>query len=149
MEKNNLLDELKKSRIFKDFDANQIQKILNRCLPKNIKSGETLFTQGSQSDAIYFLITGQLNVLSNNAIISTIHDGGIVGEIGAITKTARSATVQVTHDSQLLFIKIEDLNAIISADSQLGLRLYRNVVEILSGYLVENSLALEFCKMIS
>lgn len=149
MEKNNLLQELSKNRIFKDFATAQIEKILNHCQQKVIKANETLFSQGDQSDAIYFLISGQLKVNANQALISTIHDGGIVGEIGTITNTARSGTVIATHESQLLSLKQSDLNSIIESDSQLGLKLYRNVVEILAGYLVENNMALEFCKMIS
>lgn len=142
-------ETLKNIRIFKEFDSNQIQKIIKACHQKSLKAKETLFSQGQESDAIYFLITGQMNVSTNNAVISTIHDGGVVGEIGTITKTARSATVVATHDSELLYIKQADLDSIISSDSQLGLKLYRNTVEILSGYLIENNLALEFCKMIS
>lgn len=142
-------ESLRKIRIFKDFEAAQIQKILKACHSKKLSAKETLFAQGSESDAIFFLISGQMTVSTNNAVISTIHDGGVVGEIGTITKTARSATVVATHDCELLYIKQAELDSIINSDAQLGLKLYRNTVEILSGYLVENNLALEFCKMIS
>lgn len=149
MEKNNLIEKLKKTNIFKGFETNQIQKIVSLCQEKNLKSNETLFVQGSASDAIYFLISGQLKVCTNDTLISTVHDGGVVGEIGTITNTARSASVIATHDSEMLFIKQNDLDSLIANDLALGVKLYKNTVEILSKYLIDNNLALEFCKMLS
>lgn len=73
----------------------------------------------------------------------------MVGEIGALTNTPRTATIIAAFDSQLLWIKKSVLDSIIANDPELGLKLYRNSVEILSGYLAENNLALEFRKMIS
>ncbi len=150
MEKINLLEDLKKIRIFKDFENNEIQKILSSCHEKTLKPNEVLFSKDEESDAIYFLLLGQLQVISsNNTVLSLVPSGGIVGEIGAITNTPRSATVNATIPSNLLLIKQKDLNAIIDLDPVLGIKLYRNVVEILSGYLMENNFVLEFSKMIS
>lgn len=149
MDKNNLVEDFKKTRIFKEFESSQIQKILSSCKELKLSAKETLFDQGATSDEIYFLISGQLKVSSNNSNVSTVRVGGVVGEIGSITNTPRSATVVAVFDSQLLYINQSDLNVIINEDPILGLKLYRNVVEILAGYLVENNLALEFCKLIS
>lgn len=149
MDKNNLLEDFKKTRIFKEFDSNQIQKILSACKELKLRQEETLFDQGADSDEIYFLIAGKLKVSSNNSTVSTIKVGGVVGEIGSLTNTPRSATIIAVFDSQLLYIKQADLNTIIQADPHLGLKLYRNAVEILAGYLMENNLALEFCKLLS
>ena len=149
MDKNNLIEEFKKTRIFKDFDSIQIEKILSSCKELKLRANDTLFDQGADSDEIYFLVSGKLKVNANNSTVSSIKVGGVVGEIGSLTNTPRSATIIAIFDSQLLYIKQADLNTIIQGDSHLGLKLYRNVVEILAGYLVENNLALEFCKMLS
>lgn len=144
-----LLDGIKKNKIFKDFEAGQIAKILAACKELKLKSQNTLFDQGADSGEIYFLITGQLKVIANYSTVSTIRAGGVVGEIGALTNTPRNATIVAVFDSQLLWIKQADLQSIINEDPDLGLKLYKNAVDIIAGYLVENKLALEFLRAIA
>lgn len=143
------LDSLRKNKIFKDFTDSEIKKVLSACQELHLRPKETLFDQGADSEEIYFLLKGQLRVSSNFSQVSTIRAGGVVGEIGVITGTPRSATIIAVFNCHLLWIKKSDLEKLIEEDQFLGVKFYRNAVELVASYLVANKLAHEFFRAIS
>lgn len=96
---NNLLGEVPPGFI---ESAIQIGKFIN------LDNQQTLFQQGSQSDSVYFLINGKLDVISDNEsskrIVGHIARGEILGEMGVLNKTRRTTTIVAARHSELLQI---------------------------------------------
>jgi len=75
-----------------------------------------VFHQGDQSDIMYVVISGQLNVVEYNQskdpaqthgiqkLITKLHIGDMVGEMGLLRSAPRSAAVMASKDSELLQI---------------------------------------------
>jgi CRP-like cAMP-binding protein len=59
-----------------------------------LKAGEVLFREGDEGAAMYVVKQGTLRVLSGSAILETVHEGGLIGEMAIIEEhMPRSATV--------------------------------------------------------
>jgi len=83
---------------------------------KKFEAGQVVFYQGDQSDIMYVVISGQLNVVEygqdkNPAqrhdiqkLITKLSIGDMVGEMGLLRNAPRSATVMASKESELLQI---------------------------------------------
>ena len=102
---------------------------------KKISPGEALFYKAEQSDSMYAIISGKLEVfdheISKNKtssrsiemrkMLAELKSGDIVGEMGLLRSAPRSATVIASEKSELLHINwkmIKRLHWLIPAGSQ-------------------------------
>jgi signal transduction histidine kinase len=63
-----------------------------------LETGDVLFSQGDASNAVYYVMSGSLTVYAsegnaNPILLNNIEAGELVGELGAITRHPRSATL--------------------------------------------------------
>lgn len=78
--------------------------------------GEVLFRQSSQSDYIYSILKGTVEIVreyadGTSAVIATRSAGGYVGELGPMLDFPRSATVRARDRVRLLPLTIEQFKA--------------------------------------
>jgi predicted acylesterase/phospholipase RssA/CRP-like cAMP-binding protein len=71
---------------------------------KYLSAGDLLFTQGDPSDAICFVLRGRLRVErvdpdGTTEVVGTVGQGEVVGELGVIQETPRSANVTALRDT--------------------------------------------------
>ena len=65
-----------------------------------LNSGDELFAQGSESDALYVLLQGRLLAIGFDPVMNTEHVSGfiqpgeVVGEMGLISHRPRSLTIR-------------------------------------------------------
>ena len=100
-----LLKTLK--QIFGVFDQSMLQMIMPEIEWLAIHSGEMLFHQGEQSDALYFLLSGRLRVFvidenGRQKNLGKIMRGETVGEMAVFTGEPRTANVEVVRDGVLV-----------------------------------------------
>jgi len=99
--------------LFKGLSRTEIHCILmaGTLIPADV--GQVLLRRGDQSDAMYALVSGELDVLADPFIdwdasarepIARLQAGDIVGEMGLIRCAERSATVVAGRVSELLLI---------------------------------------------
>jgi len=120
--------------------------------PRMLAPGETLMRQGEESDAAWFLDTGSLSVrtetLYGPVTVAALDAPCLIGEIGAFTGLARTASVEATtaarvyridraqllalgrEKPELLFSVIEQLGQNIRSVNE-GLALYANALAAL------------------
>jgi signal transduction histidine kinase len=82
---------------------------------QKLSGGDTLLRQGTMSDGVYYLKAGRLGVYHETEDgqlfqLSSIEPGTTVGELGAVTGRARSATVKAMDDSTVLHVSKQDFN---------------------------------------
>jgi hypothetical protein len=99
--------------LFKGLSRTEIHYILMAGTLIPVDVGQVLFRRGDKSDAMYALVSGELDVLADPFIdwdasdrepIARLHAGDIVGEMGLIRCAERSATVVAGRVSELLLI---------------------------------------------
>ena len=97
---------LKKTPIFNGLNMNQFHSILSICKQTAIARDKYIFQMGEESDSIFVIFKGELNVvLPDGRTFTRIKPPGIVGEMGVFTGVKRAATICAKEDSILLIIK--------------------------------------------
>jgi CRP/FNR family transcriptional regulator, cyclic AMP receptor protein len=72
-------------------------------LRRNLKKGETIFSQGSPSDCAFIISSGSVEIIENTLegqkVIGQLTENEIFGEMGLIDGRPRSATARALEDS--------------------------------------------------
>ena len=115
----------------------------------SLNKGEYLFHQGEKSDALYFIISGTLTVVSELADgssrrVSVSKEGAILGELGFFLDKTRSFSVISSEKSTLYKITREALATIKSQHPELVYEFYENTISILSERVIASNIAIQF-----
>jgi CRP-like cAMP-binding protein len=75
---------------------------------------EYLMRAGEVVHSMYFVISGNLRVLDGEGnIVATVHEGGVIGEVGIILNTTAVCDVQTTSTCELFRLTREDYETIL------------------------------------
>ena len=132
-----LAQTLKKIPIFSGLSPSQIQSILDICTSAQHNPHEIIYKANAPSDRMHILVTGELSVTNDEGIrLARLYPITTVGEMGLVTRHARSASVEVAKPSRLLVIQKVNFDALLRHDGDLQTRFYQNVIGILSAKIV-------------
>lgn len=135
-----LIQTIKKIPIFNGLSPSEIQKVLNICVSKNFQPGEVLCVRNAESDHMFILISGELGIMSEeSAQLAALRPITTVGEMGIITRHKRTAQVDAIAPSKLLVIERAPFDFMLDADADMKIKVYRNIVRILSGKIVNDN----------
>lgn len=73
--------------------------------PVSLEANERLFCEGDDSDRMYVIVSGELDVMRGGSTIATLTAGQVVGEIGLLHDVRRTATVVARQPSRLLAVE--------------------------------------------
>lgn len=85
-------------------DPKLVAEIVERVTWRELEAGDVLFEQGDHSDAAYFVVSGRLRVIIDEAgeiRVREIGRGEMVGELGLLDQAPRSGTVLATRETTL------------------------------------------------
>jgi PAS domain S-box-containing protein len=83
-----------------------LQKYLKTC-----QKGDALFVEGDESQDLYFLVSGRLEVLKGDKKIAEITESGaLFGELSLLLGAKRTATVQAENEVKVLRIPRNDVS---------------------------------------
>jgi len=93
--------------------------------PQPIEAGAVVCEQGDPSDALYIVVRGRFGVFMREEAgverrISSLGPGDYFGEIGLLIAGARSATVRVETDGELLRLDREAFLRLLDEDPSAG-----------------------------
>jgi CRP/FNR family transcriptional regulator, cyclic AMP receptor protein len=66
------------------------------------KAGEAIIEEGEEGQVMFFVESGQANIIVKGRTIETVDAGGIIGEMALIDTATRSANVIATTDCCLI-----------------------------------------------
>jgi uncharacterized protein len=124
------------SPLFKDMTKSEIKRFALLGHIKNEKSGEVILRQGDAGNSMLLLLKGELTVLiensqGENAKITTVSSGEIIGEMSLLSGDPRSASVQAVSDAQLLKIDAHVLEKVDRRYPRLAIKIRKNIAKIL------------------
>ncbi|TVR58680.1 MAG: hypothetical protein EA426_09365 [Spirochaetaceae bacterium] len=97
------------------------------------EDGETVFMQGEESNFLYYIISGKLDVLTDGTLVSTLSaDDIFLGEMSFLLNNRRSATVKSNGRSVLIRITKNSFVSTIKAKPHYGIFLARLLANRLS-----------------
>lgn len=115
---------------------------------RELGAGELLFAEGDPSQTMYIVISGSIIVFrqrfDSDTVIAELGAGEILGEIGAITGSPRTAAARANGPTVLMELSKEALSGISEACGAEGsLKLMENITYILSDRLNTQNLRLD------
>ncbi len=137
---------LKQADIFYQLTPTQLELIADLCLEKSYHAGEDIFLEGANSDELYLITRGEVDILVNPSMvgaqvedshspvtIATLRRGQSFGEIALVDQGFRSATARASQsNTTVLVLPREKLIKLCDTYPQLGYLLMRNLAVDLS-----------------
>jgi NTE family protein len=124
---------IRKSGAFPGVDDDCIRSIAEAASWFSVPGGNTLFSQGEQSEAMYITVNGLFGVnvrtsSGEEVMVGRIGPGEVIGEMGCVIGEPRSATIRTLRASELLALSREALEELARRHPDILLSLYRTVV---------------------
>lgn len=137
---------LSTTEIFDNFSDSQLTLVAALCTPVTYNQGHVLLSENEQSDEMYIIGRGGVEVLVNPAAVSSgaqdntepvvlteLRQGQVVGEVALVDQGVRSATIRVSRDDTLLLrLRRDQLMRLGETYPVLGFKLMRNLASELA-----------------
>jgi len=105
--------------IFQHLPLENMQKVLERLIPQDVKAGETVISQGEVGDRYYLIAYGAAEIWKHDAssdetaCVATVGVGDTFGEEALLQDGYRNATVKMTTPGRLLFLEKADFDNLV------------------------------------
>ena len=90
------------SPLFKDFGAGERRQIVEKFRLRQAAPGEMVIKEGAQSDGLYVVLHGTVQVKAQQVPLAKLKEGDIFGEMSLLTRQPATATVTSSGNSILL-----------------------------------------------
>ena len=119
--------------MFRGLKPNEALEILKVCKPRTFLDKEQVCIHGAPSLEMFVLLTGKLAVTApDGTALTHLTPITIVGEMGLITGQPRSATVIAEQQSSTFEISKLKFDVLMKKSPEIGFKIYRNIIFILS-----------------
>ena len=112
--------ELPRIPLFSDLDPEAFRQVLDRLLPRNLAMGETLFREGDPGESIFVVASGAVRVSRGQLVLAELGEGEFFGEAAFFSHQPRNADVNAVSPTELLEIRREDLENLMSRCAGVG-----------------------------
>jgi CRP/FNR family cyclic AMP-dependent transcriptional regulator len=127
---------------FESLTAEELLHIAEHINFLEIEPGEVLFREGDQTDCVYFVVGGQLDVIKGSqsgkeggmehVVITTLSKGRSIGEMSVIENKPRSATVRARSKATLVALTSEGFDLILEEYPKIGIKILKGIARLLS-----------------
>lgn len=104
---------LRENETFASAPQDRLEELAGGFVERECSAGEVLIEQGTHGGMLYVIISGELGVYVRGRdvapsgdpagpLVATLNRGHIVGEIGAVSGIASTATVRALGDGRIL-----------------------------------------------
>jgi len=132
---------LKEADIFYQFTTAQLELVASLCREQIYQTGECIFLEGSRGEELYVILSGEVDILVDPALVSqnpnqdhqpatiaTLRRGQSFGEISLVDQGIRSATARAAqNDTRLLALPSQQIRQLCETDHYFGYLLMRNL----------------------
>ena len=142
-----------KSRVFTNFDDDEIRIFLSHTEKVHYDNGFTVFRESDVSDKMYIIQEGSVEVFierkEKKIVLATLNRGDFFGEMAILRKDRRSASIKAVADCDVLSLNRDAVMDIISHNGVLGAKFLFNLAEVIAERLIETNKEVENYFLIS
>ena len=106
-----------------ELPATVQERLVAAATPHTLPAGAALFEQGDESDSLYLVQAGRLQAVRGEEVLRELRADEVVGELGVLAGSPRSATVRARRDTTLLRVDAESFRSILAAEPEAQQRL--------------------------
>lgn len=118
--------------LFADLSAANIAEIMRLLRAQRAAAGEIITRRGDPAHSMYFIATGEVEIQLESKCIR-LGAGHFFGEIAALRKARRSATITAMTSTNLLVLEARDLHALMEREPKVAEHI-RSVVRTRLGH---------------
>jgi CRP/FNR family transcriptional regulator len=123
--------------VFRRLDEADAVELVDQARFVELTAGEVLFRRGQPGSALYFLVSGRIEILAADDAMSdhrlaTLDAGAILGEIAVLIDAPRTATAVALADSRLAQIERASFDAALGAHCRWAVVLLRTIACVLA-----------------
>jgi CRP-like cAMP-binding protein len=124
-------------RLFADLSDDYIQIILAACEERLLVAGEELFLEGDSGDTLWLVKSGRVEIYKNirgdiDRTLALLGPGEVIGEMGFIDLSLRSAGARTTEISDFLVLSRSAFAQVCAQHPMVAAAFYRNLATILA-----------------
>ena len=124
---------VRKISLFNGLAPSELRLLLGACRQSTVEQGETLCRAGEASKELYVLLSGAVNVNTEDGVkVGRVKAVNTVGEMGFITYAPRSATVAASERTTVLSLSRQALDEILARHEAMRAKVYQNIIWLLS-----------------
>lgn len=109
--------------LFESCSRRELARVAAIADEVELPAGKVLTTQGRHEREFFILLDGTAEVQRDGDVVNRLGAGEFFGEIGLLTRSARTATVTTTTPVRALVITAGDFRALLRRSPQLQLQL--------------------------
>jgi signal transduction histidine kinase len=131
------LDALRATPIFAEVPDEHLERLAKQSIPISLKAGEFLITEGDQADDLFVVVAGEFDVTKRSGKseipLARVGPGAIQGELAALERGQRLASVRAVTDARVLRIPYAAVLDLLSSGPDAALGIIRTVIGRLRG----------------
>jgi len=131
------LDALRATPIFAEVPDESLQRLAEQAIPMRVREGEFLIVEGDQADDLFVVVSGEFDVTKRSGTseipLARVGPGAIQGELAALERGKRMASVRAVTDSEVLRIPYHSLRDLLSGGPDAALGIISTVIGRLRG----------------
>jgi CRP-like cAMP-binding protein len=134
---------LTRSPLFRNLDEAERAQILMIGRVRQVQAGEVIFREGDAGDGLYIVLKGSVRISKQSATgeeaLAVLESPAFFGEMALIDLAARAADAIANEPSELFFIPLQDLRALIEVQHKIALKILYALCEVLAQRLRETN----------
>lgn len=113
--------------VFKTLPSDIVQMLLNSCTVEKVPAHKTVVQQGDVGQNFYFILSGSVNVIKDRVPEVRLSVGTYFGEVGALQKQARTASIVTDTDSVFLVLTEKNFIQLLASNLILALAIEKEI----------------------
>lgn len=111
--------------VFEGLSEEEWNMVIKQSQTISFSAGEILLKENEIDDAVYILVTGQVEVVGKRSFgrsiqIATIEEGSVFGEVAFFDANPRSASIRAVSDGQVLRLSRQGFDQIAAWNPKLA-----------------------------
>ncbi|RDI58622.1 Crp/Fnr family transcriptional regulator [Microvirga subterranea] len=127
------VQSLRQVPMFRDIDPARLKLLAFTSERVQFSDGQRFFSQGDASDAAYVILDGRAHVLLNTPggeiTVAELSDNALVGEMGILSDSPRSATIMAAEPTTALRIDKRVFLELLAQFPQMSLAVMRELAQ--------------------
>jgi len=104
-----LINLLSTSALFRPLERSERRELAARFRARDALAGEVVITQGGPGDGLFVVLAGEVEVLRDGVLTSTLGPGDVFGEMSLLDGVPANATVRTVRRTSLLRLPPSEL----------------------------------------
>ncbi|MCM0605096.1 MAG: cyclic nucleotide-binding domain-containing protein [Xanthomonadaceae bacterium] len=117
------IEAISKVSLFRYCSYPDLTMLMNRFEYQKLNPNDDICMEGTISDALYVILSGEIHVDKKGVGITDRKPGEVIGEMGVLEGLPRSASLRAKTNAELLKLSRDQLVSLLKEDQRLAVRL--------------------------